>query len=73
MAERAIYEAGASPGTTVMIGDTSFDMAMAVAAGSHALGVAWGYHPPEELMLAGATRVAATPAALPGHLEEMLA
>ena len=72
MAERAMAEAGAAPETTVMIGDTSFDMAMAVAAGSHALGVAWGYHPPEELTLAGAHRVAATPASLPGHLEEML-
>lgn len=72
MAERAMYEAGAAPETTIMIGDTSFDMAMAVAAGSQALGVAWGYHPPEDLILAGAHRVAATPAALPGHLEEML-
>ena len=73
MAQRAMYEAGASPETTIMIGDTSFDMAMAVAAGSHALGVAWGYHPPEELILAGASRVAATPASLPGHLEDYLA
>jgi len=72
MAELAMVEAGAAPETTVMIGDTSFDMAMAVAAGSHALGVAWGYHPPEELTLAGAHRVAATPASLPGYLEEML-
>jgi len=73
MAERAMYEAGAAPETTIMIGDTSFDMAMAVAAGSHALGVAWGYHPPEELILAGATRIAETPAALPDLLEDYLA
>ena len=73
MAELAMFEAGAAPETTVMIGDTSFDMAMAVAAGSHALGVAWGYHPPEELTLAGARRVAETPASLPRHLEDLLA
>ena len=49
MIEAAMAEAGAAPETTVMIGDTSYDMAMAVAAGAHPLGVAWGYHPPELL------------------------
>jgi phosphoglycolate phosphatase len=44
MIETAMAEAGASPETTAMIGDTSFDMAMARAAGAHAIGVAWGYH-----------------------------
>ncbi len=29
---------------TVMIGDTSFDMDMARAAGVHFIGVSWGYH-----------------------------
>ena len=28
----------------MMIGDTSYDMAMARAAGVTAIGVAWGYH-----------------------------
>ncbi len=37
-----------------MIGDTTFDMEMALAAGVGALGVAWGYHPPDELRAAGA-------------------
>lgn len=58
MAVQAMAEAGASPGSTVVIGDTSFDMAMARAAAAHAIGVAWGYHDPAELMAAGAVRVA---------------
>ena len=33
MASQAIAEAGAAPETTIVVGDTSFDMAMAVAAG----------------------------------------
>lgn len=53
----AMAEAGARPEDTVMIGDTSFDMAMARAAKTTALGVAWGYHPPEELTEAGAVAV----------------
>ena len=57
MLETAIAEAGAAPETSVMIGDTTFDMAMGVAAGVHPLGVAWGYHAPDELRAAGAAHV----------------
>ncbi|MBS0502716.1 MAG: HAD-IA family hydrolase [Proteobacteria bacterium] len=60
MLHAAIAEAGAAPETTVMIGDTSFDMAMARAGGAHALGVGWGYHHPEELRAAGAAAVVET-------------
>ena len=56
----AVAEAGAEPETTVMIGDTSFDMAMARAGGAHALGVGWGYHDAEELRDAGAAAVVDT-------------
>ena len=59
MIEQAMADAGASPETTVMIGDTSYDMLMARAAGTRALGVGWGYHPPHELRAAGAHAVAA--------------
>ena len=55
----AIAEAGAAVETTAMIGDTSFDMAMARAAGVRAVGVAWGYHDVHELSDAGADVVAA--------------
>jgi phosphoglycolate phosphatase len=58
MVDAAIAEAGASPETTVMIGDTVFDIAMGVAAGTRALGVDWGYHEAHELTAAGAFHVA---------------
>lgn len=38
----------------VMIGDTSFDMAMAKNFGCHAIGVTWGYHPSSVLLETGA-------------------
>jgi phosphoglycolate phosphatase len=62
MIEQAMTDAGAAPETTLMIGDTSFDMIMAKAAGVVAIGVAWGYHDPKELQAAGADYIAATPA-----------
>ncbi|MDB5717975.1 MAG: haloacid dehalogenase, partial [Sphingomonas bacterium] len=51
-------EAGAVPASTAMIGDTSFDMAMARAAGVFAIGVTWGYHDRAELIDAGADCIA---------------
>ncbi|NIJ19846.1 phosphoglycolate phosphatase [Sphingomonas naasensis] len=71
MIETAMAEAGAAPGTTAMIGDTSFDMAMARAAGVHAIGVAWGYHTMHELRDAGAHHVVAHATALPAQLEAL--
>lgn len=71
MLEAAIAEAGAAPETTAMIGDTSFDMAMARAGRAHAIGVAWGYHAPEELTAAGAHHVADHARTLPAHLETL--
>jgi phosphoglycolate phosphatase len=38
----------------VMVGDTTFDIEMARAAGARAIGVTWGYHRPEALVQAGA-------------------
>ncbi len=54
MLEAALFEAGVQPEEAVMIGDTSFDMQMAVAARVRGIGVAWGYHPPEDLLATGA-------------------
>lgn len=68
MLEAAMAEAGAAAGDTVMIGDTTFDIEMARAAGVRALGVAWGYHTPGELLAAGAEAVAVTAA----ELQEMI-
>ncbi|MGU3536988.1 HAD-IA family hydrolase [Methylobacterium sp. A54F] len=54
---RAMAQTGVPAERTVMIGDTSYDMAMAVSAGAAAVGVAWGYHPPGALFGAGAVTV----------------
>lgn len=54
---KALAETGTAAGQAVMIGDTSFDMAMARAAGMQAWGVAWGYHEVAALHRAGANRV----------------
>lgn len=51
---RALAETGVEADACVMIGDTTFDVTMARAAGAKALGVGWGYHEVEELKLAGA-------------------
>src|SRR5690606_32052403 len=54
MLETAMRETGVSPQETVMIGDTTFDIEMGVAAGCHTIGVTWGYHEPRELIAVGA-------------------
>jgi phosphoglycolate phosphatase len=61
MVDQAIADAGAAPETTIVVGDTSFDMAMAVNAGATGIGAGWGYHEPRELLEAGAIGVAETP------------
>ena len=61
MVEQAIADSGASPHTTIVVGDTSFDMAMAAAAGASGIGAGWGYHESEELIAAGAVAVAERP------------
>ena len=68
MVDLAMAEAGAKPETTAMIGDTSFDMVMAVNARVRPVGVDWGYHDEHELIDAGAEIVAATMADLNGIL-----
>jgi phosphoglycolate phosphatase len=62
MIEAALVETGADPARSMMIGDTSYDMTMAKAAGVTAIGVAWGYHRREALVAAGADHVAERPA-----------
>ena len=49
MVEQAIADAGTSAASTVVVGDTSFDMAMAVNAGAAGIGAGWGYHETAEL------------------------
>jgi len=68
MVEQAMADAGASPQTTIVIGDTAFDMGMAVAAGTTGIGAGWGYHEAEELLAAGAVAVAEAPPDVLAHL-----
>jgi phosphoglycolate phosphatase len=53
----AVAELGGAVERTVVVGDTSFDMEMAAAAGALPLGVSWGYHPRGALVAAGAVAV----------------
>lgn len=46
----ALNETGVSPDRAVMLGDTTYDMDMARAAGIRKIGVDWGYHASETLM-----------------------
>lgn len=51
---RAMAETGIDPASTVMVGDTTYDMELARAAGCHAIGVNWGYHEASALLATGA-------------------
>lgn len=54
---RAMAETGATPQRTLMVGDSSFDMEMAVAAGVTPVAVSWGFQPVAALRAAGARHV----------------
>lgn len=51
---RAMAETGMGPNETIMVGDTVFDIELAVNAGCQSVGVTWGYHDPGDLVRAGA-------------------
>ncbi|MBX2856466.1 MAG: HAD-IA family hydrolase [Rhodobacteraceae bacterium] len=57
MIESACRETGVEARDVVMVGDTVFDIEMAMNAGAQAIGVNWGYHETEELLAAGASVV----------------
>jgi phosphoglycolate phosphatase len=57
MVLEALKETGADAADTVVIGDTAFDILMAKAAGALPVGVAWGNHPVQRLVEAGAAHV----------------
>ncbi|MBN8911615.1 MAG: HAD-IA family hydrolase [Rhizobiales bacterium] len=68
----AMDETGAIPADTVVIGDTTYDIEMALGAGASSIGVSWGYHPSEALQAAGAHHVSDDCAALELALEQMM-
>ena len=57
MIESACRDTGAVARDVVMVGDTVYDIEMAINAGAQAIGVNWGYHETEELLAAGASVV----------------
>ncbi len=67
----AMAETGAVPDSTIMIGDTTYDIAMAVRAGMQSIGVTWGYHAPEELVATGASHIAETFDELPAVIADI--
>ncbi|SDX32047.1 HAD-IA family hydrolase [Roseicitreum antarcticum] len=69
MLHATLRETGADGG--IMIGDTTYDMDMARAAGFTAIGVSWGYHRAEHLHAAGAHVVIDAFDALPGALARL--
>ncbi|WP_417782279.1 HAD-IA family hydrolase [Terasakiella pusilla] len=57
MVEKALDETGVNAQNAIVIGDTTYDIHMASNANVKSIGVAWGYHEPDELMDAGAVCV----------------
>lgn len=57
MVLEACAETGIEPQRTFVVGDTRFDMEMAIAAGAIPIGVSWGYHACDELTNCGARTV----------------
>ena len=67
----AMRETSATPESTVMIGDTTFDIQMAVNAEALSIGVSWGYHEVEELAQTGADRIARSFEDLPDLIDAL--
>jgi phosphoglycolate phosphatase len=64
--EYALKETSVDPSKTLMIGDRSHDMVGAKNNGMKGIGVLYGYGSRDELLLAGAHHVCATPGAILG-------
>lgn len=69
---KAMAETGVAKAGTVMIGDTTYDIQMARAAGVKSIGVTWGYHDREELSEAEADLIIDTYDALPQAVWSLL-
>ncbi len=65
----ALNETGVNPCAAVMLGDTTYDMDMARAAGVRTIGVSWGYHPAADLR---PDLLIHTFADLPGAVDQVL-
>ena len=58
MIDACLRATGTVPARAAMIGDATFDIEMARAAGVAGVGVGWGFQPPARLLAAGAVHVA---------------
>ncbi len=65
---QAMAATGAAPTRTAMVGDASFDIEMAVAAGVVPVAVSWGFQPVAHLVALGARHVLQHASELPGML-----
>lgn len=68
----AMVEVGVRPEDTVMIGDTTYDIEMALGARTSSIGVGWGYHPADALKAAGAHHVTKNCAELDVLLDRLM-
>ncbi|MCW0234521.1 MAG: HAD-IA family hydrolase [Ferrovibrio sp.] len=73
MVLQAMAETGAVPASTIVVGDTTYDMEMARNAGVAAIGVAWGYHDEDILLRTGAARIIKSFGELPDLVIELMA
>lgn len=73
MVHQAMSETGARPDETVVIGDTTYDMLMALNARAKAIGVTWGYHPRTALGASGAHALINCYCELPATIDRVLA
>jgi phosphoglycolate phosphatase len=72
MVLQGLREAGVKAEDAIMVGDTAFDIEMARAAGVRGVAVSWGYHHPDRLRVAGASRVVNDMSELRDHLFESI-
>ena len=71
MVHQAIAEAGVTADDAVVVGDTSYDIEMARAAGAGAIGVSWGYHTTDKLDAHGAHDIIDAFGELPQRLAKL--
>ena len=69
----AMREAGIGPDSTVIVGDTTYDIEMGRNAGVATIGVGWGYHDVAALEAAGAQAIVTRFAALEATVDRLLA
>lgn len=72
MVLQAAAAVGVDVARAVVVGDTTFDVRMAKAAGARAIGVTWGYHDADRLQAAGADTLASSMNEVPHLVERFL-